>query len=122
MKIAVESTDGKYLASPFKSSKNYMVFEVTEKDDHTNPKYSGSKMYFDENIKLVNNVSNSQNIINILSECSTVISHGLNRPILNKLKSIGVDIYITFKNRIDDAIEQYLKDKFLHDFEGRTRL
>ena len=51
-----------------------------------------------------------------MDDCSTVISHGLDRPVLNNLRKSGVDVYITFKNRIDDAVEQYLKDKIIHDF------
>ncbi len=50
-----------------------------------------------------------------LGDCSTIISHGLSRPLLNNLKKSGVDVYITFQNRIDGALNQYLEDKSIHE-------
>lgn len=51
-----------------------------------------------------------------LGECSSVISHGFNRSLLKNLRKAGVDVYITFQNRIDDAVESYLKDNMIHTF------
>ena len=35
---------------------------------------------------------------------------------LNRFQKAGVEVYITFKNRIEDAVGQYLKDKMIHEF------
>jgi predicted Fe-Mo cluster-binding NifX family protein len=116
MKIAVDSNDGINVASPFNLLKNFMVFEVDEQSDPINVKIyniTGSKK---NSLKPIRNVSESKNMIRELSDCSTVISHCLDRPLLNNLQSSGVDVYITFRNRIDDAVGQYLNDKIIHKY------
>ena len=55
-------------------------------------------------------------MIKELGDYSSIISHGLNRSLLNNLRKAGVDVYITFQNRIDDAVERYLKDNIIHKF------
>ena len=113
MKIAVESNDGVNISSPFNLLKNFMVFEVDEESDPINLKNPEVTIDHENRLKLVKSIGKTKYMLRELGDCSTVISHGLNRPLLNNLQRSGVDVYITFQNRIDDAVGQYLKDKMI---------
>ncbi len=114
MKIAVDSNDGINIASPFNLLRNFMVFEVDGKSESLNPSIQSKNK---NQLKHIRNISKTANIESELTGCSTVISHCLNRPLLNNLRRSGVDVFITYKDRIDDALNQYLKDKSIHDFK-----
>ena len=116
MKIAIETNDGINIASPNNLLKNYMVFEVIE--DRSQKKIRGSAFYADRvsELKLIKSISKTKKMLEELRECSSVISHSFNRSLLNKLRKAGVDVYITFQNRVDDAVDRYLKDNMIHKF------
>jgi len=116
MKIAIETNDGINIASPNNLLKNFMVFEVIEKRNHK--KIRGSTFYSDSisELKLIKSIGKTKNIMEELGKCSSVITHGFNKSLLNNLKKAGVDVYITFQNKIDDAVERYLKDNMIHKF------
>lgn len=116
MRIAVESKDGVKLASPYNSQMNFMVFEIDEKSDPVSIKTIESDGRRKNRFKFLRNISNAKNMLSELAGCSTVISHNLNRGLLEKLHKSGVDVYITFQNKIDDAISQYFKDKMIHKY------
>ncbi len=116
MKIAVESNNGVNIASPFNLLKNFMVFEINEKSDLVNLSTPGAKLNNKNQLKHIKNISKTANIESELTGCSTVISHCLNRPLLNNLQKSGVDVFITYQTRVDDALNQYLNDKIIHDF------
>jgi len=116
MKIAIETNDGINIASPNNLLKNFMVFEVTE--NRNQEKIRGSTFFAARVSKLkpIKSIGKTRNMLEELGECSSVISHGFNRSLLNNLRKVGVDVYITFQNRIDDAVERYLKDNMIHTF------
>jgi predicted Fe-Mo cluster-binding NifX family protein len=118
MKIAIESNDGINIASPFNLLKSFMIFEVDEENKTLEPDTLRESVKLKSRLRLVQNINESKNIIRELSDCSTVISHNLSRPLLNRLQSSGVDVFITFRNRIDDAVGQYLRDKLIHQNMG----
>ena len=115
MKIAVESNDGVNLSSPFNLLKNFMIIEVNEKSNPINLRTREVSIEHKNRLKLVKNFSETKYMLRELEDCSTIISHGLIRPLLNNLNKSGVDVYITFQNRIDRALNQYLKDKSIHE-------
>ena len=116
MKIAVESNDGVNISSPYNLLPNFMVYEVDEKNVQINNKTSVTLMNNKSRLRPVKNISKTKNMVRDLGDCSTIISHGFCRPLLNNLRRSGVDVYITFQNRIDQALNQYLKDKSIHEF------
>ncbi len=107
MKIAVDSNDGINIAPSYNSFHNYMVFEFNEKTKLIN---------HEDKLKLVKSIDRTENIERELHDCSAVISHCLNKPLFNYLRRSGVDVYITFKDKVDDALDQYFKDEFIHKF------
>jgi predicted Fe-Mo cluster-binding NifX family protein len=114
MKIAVDSNDGINIASPFNLLRNFMVFEVDGNSEPFNPSVQSKNK---NQLKHIRNISKTANIESDLTGCSTVISHCLNRLLLNNLQKSGVDIFITYQTRVDDALNQYLRDKRIHDFK-----
>lgn len=116
MKVAVETIDGTNVAAPFSLIKNFMVFEVSGKRKSKNQKEFDLKYHNKNDLKLVKNISHTNNIKKEIGDCSTIISHGLSKPLINNLRKSGVDVYITFRKRIDEAVEQYLKDKISRNF------
>ena len=116
MKIAVESNDGVNISSPYNLLPNFMVYEVDEKNVQINSKTSVTLMNNKSRLQLIKNISKTKNMVRDLGDCSTIISHGFCRPLLKNLSRSGVDVYITFQNRIDQALNQYLKDKSIHEF------
>jgi predicted Fe-Mo cluster-binding NifX family protein len=118
MKIAIESHDGVNIASPFNLFKSFMIFEFDEESKLLKSDTPCASANLRSRMKLVRNIAESKNIIRELSDCSTVISHNLSRPLLNRLQNLGVDVFITFRNRIDDAVGQYLRDKLIHENTG----
>jgi len=116
MKIAIESNDGINIASPFNLLKSFMIFEVNEESKAQNINTSGVYANMKGRLKLIRNIVETKNIMRELSDCSTVISHNLSKPLLNKLQGSGVEVFITFQNKIDDAIRQYLNDKIIHKY------
>lgn len=118
MKIAIESNDGVNIASPYNLLKSFMIFEVDDENKTLKPDTICESAKLKSRLRLVQSIAESKNIMRELSDCSTVISHNLSRPLLNRLQSSGVDVFITFRNRIDDAVGQYLRDKFIHENTG----
>ena len=116
MKIAVESNDGVNISSPYNLLSNFMVYEVDEKNVQINNKTSVTLMNNKSRLRSIKNISKTKNMVRDLGDCSTIISHGFCRPLLKNLSRSGVDVYITFQNRIDQALNQYLKDKSIHEF------
>ena len=116
MKIAIESNDGVNISSPYNLIPNFMVYEVDEKNVQINSKTSVILMNNKSRLRPIKNISKTKNMVRDLGDCSTIISHGFCRPLLNNLRRSGVDVYITFQNRIDQALNQYLKDKSIHEF------
>ena len=119
MKIAVESNDGINIASPYNLLKNFMVFEIEETSTPMNCETLGA-MLNNRQLKPIKNISKANQMLTELCECSTIITHNLSKPLLNKLQGSGVDVFITYQNRINDALNQYLKDRMIHEFHQRN--
>jgi predicted Fe-Mo cluster-binding NifX family protein len=97
MKIAIESNDGINLNSPFTHPKRYLVCEVNER---------GIK-----NSEFRNRVE-AKHQPN-LNDCGTIISRGMDRDNFHELKKMGLDVLITFKSSVNDAIHVFMKENIL---------
>ena len=120
MKIAIESNDGINIASPNNLLHNFMVFEVNEKRDQKYFKTPEFKTDRKSKLKLIKSIGKTKNMVKELGDCSSVISHCIDKPLLNTLHKSGVDVFITFQNKIVDALRQYLKDKIIQEFGRRS--
>ncbi|MDZ7625769.1 MAG: NifB/NifX family molybdenum-iron cluster-binding protein [Ignavibacteriaceae bacterium] len=107
MKIAIESNDGITIKSPFIPTKGYVVYDVKESDivaseyresNLRDKKPSGEKVIVPTKIR------------SLLSDCSTIISRGMDRSNLDVLKQEGMDVFITFKTSTKDAVRVYMRE------------
>jgi predicted Fe-Mo cluster-binding NifX family protein len=107
MKIAIESNDGITIKSPFIPTKGYVVYDVKESD------IVGSE-YRESNLRERKpggeKVIIPAKIRSLLSDCSTIISRGMDRSNLNVLKQEGMDVFITFKTSAKDAVRLYMRE------------
>lgn len=114
MKIAIESDDGETLNSPFHRTRGYIVCDI---DDPTllNAEYirvrRAEKKRTIDFTESKDKVSKSKFCV---SDCGIVISRGMGRTNLRKLKQDGIDVFITFNTRAEDALSAYLKEKLIN--------
>ena len=110
MKIAIESNDGITIKSPFIPTKGYVVYDVKESDivaseyresNLRDKKPSGEK------------VTMPAKVHSLLSDCSTIITRGMDRGNLDVLKQEGMDVFITFKTSTKDAVKLYMRELLL---------
>lgn len=107
MKIAIESNDGVTIKSPFVQTTGYLVYDVEQSGikDTEFRKTALSSKAIDSFIK-------PNEMVN---DCNTIISRGMNRNNLHSLKENGIDVYITFKLSAREAVNFYLKENFLNN-------
>ena len=118
MRIAIETDDGVHLSSHNYESEKFQILEVSENSFLKN---LGSEKTILKRINqkiLTNSMEQDENTLNELTKCSAVISHGMNRSLLNNLKKSKVDVFISFQVNIDEALNDYLKDRIIHEFSG----
>jgi predicted Fe-Mo cluster-binding NifX family protein len=116
MKIAVETNDGVKLSSPFSLLQSNMVYEVDDRSKLKDLTTAEIKADGKRRLRLVRRINDTNNLIKELGDCSSIISHNLNRTMLNTLQKSGVEVYNTFKDKIEDAVLQYLKDKMIYEY------
>jgi len=107
MKIAIESNDGVTIKSPFIPTKGYVVYDVKESD-------IVASEYRESNLR-VKKPSGEKVIVptkvrSLLSDCSTIITRGMDRSNLDVLKHEGMDVFITFKTSAKDAVKLYMRE------------
>lgn len=106
MKIAIESNDGVTIKSPFVRTMGYLVYDVEQSGiKATEYRRTAPKS------RTVGSVTKPPATVN---DCKTVISRGMNRGNLQSLKEKGVDVFITFKLSVRDAVKIYLKENLIN--------
>ena len=116
MRIAIETDDGVHLSLQHNVSKNFQIYEVPENSPLKNLGTEKSLIKKINNRMISNSPTKDDDFLEELTKCSTVISHGMNRPFLNELKKSEVDVFISFGDKIDDALNNYLKDRIIHNY------
>ena len=116
MRIAIESNDGVHLSSPFHFKKNFIIYEVVEESLPISISSKNIPIGRADQIKPIQKLINANNMVTELSNCSALISRGLNEKLLNNFKKVGVDFYITFQDKVKEALQIYLKNKMLRSF------
>ncbi|GBD86613.1 hypothetical protein BMS3Abin03_00534 [bacterium BMS3Abin03] len=106
MKIAIESNDGKTIKSPLSKTKGYLVFDVDDANI-MGPEYR-RKHNKRRTVK-------SGKAKPLLCDCGTIISRGMDREALSKMKKKGLDVFITFNTHAQDALRAYLKERLINE-------
>ena len=116
MRIAIETDDGVLLSLKNNEFKNFQIYEVQENSFLKNLGTEKSLVKRTNNSMITDSLKKDYNFINELTKCSTVISHGMNRSLLKELKKSEVDVFISFRVKIDEALNNYLKDRIIHEY------
>lgn len=103
MKIAIESNDGATIKSPFTDTTGYLIFDVDENS-------IGNVTYCEVN-KSVSRSKERLIVNGTLSQCSTIITRGMDKKYREQLKNKGIDIFVTFNTSAKSALYSYLKER-----------
>lgn len=114
MKIAIESNDGISITSPFVHKRGYLVVDVED----SNIMGSEYRKVHQKQVKAKQPVFLEKENRTALCDCETIISRGMDRTNLQKFRENGIDVFITFKTSVKDAVKVYLKEHMIgvHDF------
>ena len=107
MKIAIESNDGVTLKSPFSKTRGYIIC------DAENPGIETSE--FIELRKTVTGANRKTSSAFRLSDCSTVISRGMDNENQLILKEKGIEVFITFNTLAKDALRSYIRERLMNE-------
>ena len=116
MRIAIETDDGVHLSLLHNVPKSFQIYEVPGNSFLKNLGLKKSLVKKISNRMITKSPGKQDNFIDELTKCSTVISHGMNRSLLKVLKKSEVDVFISFRDKIDEALNHYLKDRIIHDY------
>lgn len=101
-KIAVPSNDGIHIAEDFGTSKNFLIFEagdgfISNEEIRRNPADLNSS-------KTINDEERNSLVFNKLCDCEIIICQKINIDLLNKFKSIGLQILKTLESNARKGI------------------
>ena len=106
MKIAIESNDGVTLKSPFSKTRGYIVCDI-ETPGIEKSEYIEIQNTADKTNRKTSSASR-------LSDCSTVITRGMDSENKLMLKEKGIDVFITFNTMAKDALRSFIKERLMN--------
>jgi len=111
MKIAVASDDGANISSHFGRTKGLVVFEVEDgkiKGREYRPNtFTGHARGLEGN----HYHDHHGPILQALSDCEAVISHGMGIRMYEDLEKNGIKAFITKETQVEKAVELFLQGK-----------
>ena len=107
MKIAIESNDGVTIKSPFLPTKGYVVYDIKE-SDIVGAEYRESGLMDNKKTDEKKNVSIKSR--SLITDCSAIISRGMDRSNVDIYKREGMDVFITFKTSTKEAVRLYMRE------------
>ena len=114
MKIAIASDDKKTISSHFGRTLGFVIFEVEDKNiksqEYRPNTFTGHARGLEGSGHEINRHTP---ILNALSDCKVVISHGMGRRIYDDLKGIGIEVFVTEETDVKKALDLYLRDELI---------
>jgi predicted Fe-Mo cluster-binding NifX family protein len=112
MKIAVASDDGTTIASHFGKTRGFVIFDV-EDGKVTGRDYVQNT--FTGHARGLSGADHSADrhgpILQALSGCQAVISHGMGRRIYDDLRTARIQAFIVKETDADEAVRLFLQDR-----------
>jgi predicted Fe-Mo cluster-binding NifX family protein len=109
MKVAVASNDGKTISSHFGRTRGFVIFEVEGREikgqEYRPNTFTGHARGLEG---ASHGIDRHIPIINALSDCKVVISHGMGMRIYSDLKEAGIEVFITEETDVKKALDLYL--------------
>jgi predicted Fe-Mo cluster-binding NifX family protein len=113
MKIAIASDDGKTISSHFGRTKGFVVFEVEGKEIKGQEYRPNTFTGHARGLEGKHDADHHGPILNALSDCKVVISHGMGRRIYDDLKNANIETFITEETEVQKALEMYLNGRLV---------
>jgi predicted Fe-Mo cluster-binding NifX family protein len=108
-RIAIASDDESTIASHFGRTKGFVIYDVTKeniaKQEYRPNTLTGHARGLENKGHMFDRHGP---ILNVLNDCTVVISHGMGRRIYADLKSAGIDVYVTAEIDVRKAVELYI--------------
>ncbi|HEX7319275.1 MAG TPA: NifB/NifX family molybdenum-iron cluster-binding protein [bacterium] len=115
MKIAIASDDGKTISSHFGRTRGFVIFEIEgmeiKKQEYRDNTFTGharglegSNHSFDRHAP----------ILEALSDCGVVISHGMGRRIYDDLSNAKIEAFITEIEDVENALKLFLNGNLVN--------
>jgi len=112
MKIAIASDDGKTIASHFGRTRGFIVLESDGKSIGTQEYRPNTFTGHARGLEGADHgLDRHAPILNALSDCQVVISHGMGRKIYEDLKQANIEVFITDETDAERAIALYIQGK-----------
>ncbi|MCL4558981.1 MAG: NifB/NifX family molybdenum-iron cluster-binding protein [Deltaproteobacteria bacterium] len=112
MKIAVASDDGKTISSHFGRTRGFAIFDIEDDkikgSDYRDNTFTGHAMGM---VQEHHSHNHHSLIIEALSDCTVVISHGMGRMLYDDLKSAGMEVFVTDETDAGRAVALFIADK-----------
>jgi len=109
MKIAIASDDERTISSHFGQTRGFVVFDVEGKEvknrEYRPNTFTGHARGLEG---AGHEIDRHGPILSALSDCKTVISHGMGRRIYDDLKGAGIEAFITDETDVKKALDLYL--------------
>jgi predicted Fe-Mo cluster-binding NifX family protein len=114
MKIAVASDDERTIASHFGRTRGFVIFEVENiaiiRREYRANTFTGHA----RGLEGTHLADHHGPILDALSDCGVVISHGMGRRIYDDLTFAGKEVFVTAESNAVTATEQYLAGHLRH--------
>lgn len=118
MKIAIASDDEKSISFHFGRTKGFVIFEVEDKDtknqEYRPNTFTGHARGMEGS---EHGAGKHTAILNALSDCKVVISHGMGKGIYDDLKKAGIEVFITEETDVKKALDLYLRGELVDNPE-----
>lgn len=115
MNIIVVTNDGINISSPFSSKYHYKLFEIDRKELDLNSNKISELINKTEDFSRMIGETELFEILNSDKKKTVLITNNLSPHIFKQLRDSGVEIYITFKKSVNEALYQYYSDWFVND-------
>jgi predicted Fe-Mo cluster-binding NifX family protein len=109
MKIAIASNDKRKIASHFGKAKGFVIVEVEGKNVRTRDYRPNTFTAHARGLEGAEYEYHEHGpILNALSDCQVVISHGMGRRLYDDLATAGVRVFVTHETDVQRALDLYL--------------
>lgn len=109
MKIAVASDDGKTISSHFGKTRGFVIIGIEDKKivnrEYRNNTFTGHAMGMGQE-----HHGHHGPILDALSDCTVIISHGMGRMLYDDLQSAGKEVFVTEEADVDGAVRMFIAD------------
>ena len=110
MKVAVASDDGMMISPHFGRTRGFIIYEIDQNEvkseEFRQNTFTGHARGLEH---AGHHVDRHGPILEALSDCAVVISHGMGRRLYDDLSTAGIQAFITNERDAQGAVEAFLR-------------